>query len=95
VNKAAARKANRRRNPLAALALAGSAGAVLPAAAVAPAQVPSLATRVEAVRATLARTEAGAAAQPGLLPGVGGLVAQANNWTNWPKWSKWSNWSNK
>lgn len=80
------------RAPIAALALAGSAGVPLAAQASVPPARAELQARIDAVRATLSAAEASpeAAAAP-----TAWLVAQATNWTNWPKWSKWSNWANK
>ena len=46
--------------------------------------VPSLQTRVAALRAALAA-----------VPEATLAATQTPNWTNWPKWSKWSNWANK
>lgn len=83
-------KNKRRRLPLAALALAGTA---LPAAAELPAARDAINTRVAAVRAAL--TPPGAASRATQDPAGASLLAQASNWTNWPKWSKWSNWANK
>lgn len=80
--------------PLAALALAGSAGVAVPVeAAVPPARV-ALQARIDAARHTLAAAAATPEATAEATP-AGWLVAQATNWTNWPKWSKWSNWANK